>query len=239
MAVRHGERVRVPVMYQDWLDITFIHWRYPVEPIQRMLPDGLTVDSFDGSAWVGLTPLLMSDVRPPGVPAIPWLSRFPETNVRTYARDAEGRTGLWFLSLDAARLPAVLTARATYRLPYHWAAMSVTGTSTRRVYRSHRHRSAGAHCHAEVELGSPLAAPGERAELLTGFLTERYRLFTVIAGRLAHAEVEHVPWPLHEARLRHLDQDLLQAASLPAPGGTPLVHASPGVRVRVGPWSLR
>ncbi|MEO3813681.1 DUF2071 domain-containing protein [Sphaerisporangium sp. B11E5] len=237
MAAQRGGRVRVPVMYHHWADITFIHWRYPVDLIQGMLPDGLTVDAFDGSAWVGLTPFLMRDVRAPGIPALPWLSRFPETNVRTYARDAKGRTGLWFLSLDAALLPAVLAARAAYRLPYHWAAMSVTGTATRRVYRSRRHRSgaAAAHCHAEVELGAPLTAPGELAE----FLTERYRLFTVIAGRLAHAEVEHPSWPLHQARLLRLDQTLVQAASLPAPGGAPLVHASRGVHVQVGPWSFQ
>src|SRR5918912_739696 len=55
-----------------------------------------------------MTPFLMEGVRAPLVPAVPWLSRFPEINVRTYVRDGRGRRGIWFFSLDAARLAAVL-----------------------------------------------------------------------------------------------------------------------------------
>jgi uncharacterized protein YqjF (DUF2071 family) len=85
-----------------------------------------------------------------------------------------------------------------------------------------------------VVLGAPLAE-SERDEL-THFLTARFRLFTVIAGRLAAAEAQHPDWPLHHAELHHLDQDLVQSARLPPPTGDPLVHASPGVPVRIGIW---
>lgn len=81
----------------------------------------------------------------------------------------------------------------------------------------------------------PLAQT-ERDELAE-FLTARYRLFTMVAGKLAAAETEHPPWPLRHARLLRLDQDLLTAAGLPAPVGDPLVHASPGVSVRIGMWA--
>ena len=76
-------RVARPVMHHRWSDITFLHWRYPAALIQSMLPPSLTVEPFDGTAWIGMTPFLMEDVRPPGLPALPWLSRFPETNLRT------------------------------------------------------------------------------------------------------------------------------------------------------------
>ncbi|MDP9862045.1 MULTISPECIES: YqjF family protein [Streptosporangium] len=227
-----------PVMYHQWSQMTFVHWRYPSALVQPLLPDGLTVEEFDGSAWVGLTPFLMENVRVPGAPVLPWLSTFPETNVRTYVKDAWGRSGLWFLSLDAGRLLPVIGARAGYRLPYHWSDMSVRVEGGRRVYRCRRRRpggSAGARCDADVEWGAPLA-DSER-DGLTDFLTERYRLFTVIGGGLAHAEVEHRPWPLRRARLTHLDQGLLQAGGLTAPDHDPILHASPGVRVRVGMWS--
>ena len=39
----------------------------------------------------------------------------------------DGREGLWFFSLDAARLEPVLVARSAYALPYKWAAMSAPG----------------------------------------------------------------------------------------------------------------
>jgi uncharacterized protein len=219
-------------MYHQWNRITFLHWRYPADVVQPCLPAGLTADTCDGTAWIGLTPFLMEDVRPPGLAALPWLSRFGEVNVRTYVRDADGRPGIWFLSLDAARLPAVLAARAGYRLPYFWSGISVRAAGNRISYRCRRHNTASTRCDAEVEMGAPLAGRDELAE----FLTARYRLFTVIAGNLAAAEAEHRPWPLHQATVLRLDQNLLADAGLPDPVGAPLAHASPGVAVRVGMW---
>ncbi|HZD37617.1 MAG TPA: DUF2071 domain-containing protein, partial [Actinomycetes bacterium] len=95
-------------------------------------------------------------------------------------------------------------------------------------------RPAGVRCDADVELGPPL----DPAELgpLDHFLTARYRLWTVIAGRLAAADAEHPPWSLRRARLLDLHQDLLEAARLPPPDGPPVVHAADGVRVRIGAW---
>jgi hypothetical protein len=169
------------------------------------------------------------------MPSLPWLSRFGEVNVRTYVRDARGRQGIWFLSLDAARLPAVLAARAGYRLPYFWSDISVEAAGNRIGYQCRRrHHASDARCDAEVELGSPLTETG-RDELVQ-FLTARYRLFTVIAGRLAAAEAEHPQWSLHHVRILGLDQNLLENAGLPAPADGPLAHASPGVPVRIGMW---
>src|SRR5436309_5532782 len=126
--------VRHPVMHQQWRRLTFLHWRYPAELVQARLPEGLTVDTMDDTAWLGLIPFLMVGVRPPGVPGMPWLSRFPETNVRTYVRGPDGKPGIWFFSLDAARLPAVLAGRVGYGLPYYWSEMSVTSTDTTTAY---------------------------------------------------------------------------------------------------------
>lgn len=242
-------RVAHPVMYHQWNRITFLHWRYPPEVVQSFLPPGLTADTCDGTAWVGLTPFLMEGVRAPVLPALPWLSRFGEVNVRTYVRDGRDRPGIWFFSLDAARLPAVLAARAGFRLPYFWSDVSVEADGDRIGYRCRRHQrpggrgpggqglgglGPGGRCEAEVEVGAPLD-DGGYDELAT-FLTARYRLFVVIAGRLAAAEAEHPPWPLRQARVLSLDQDLLVAAGLPRPAGDPLAHASLGVPVRIGMW---
>ncbi|MEO3859947.1 DUF2071 domain-containing protein [Acrocarpospora sp. B8E8] len=220
-----------PVMHQRWSELTFVHWRYPAGVVAPLLPPGLTVETFDGSAWVGLVPFLMKGVRLSGTPPLPWLSRFPETNVRTYVHDESGRSGVWFFSLDAARLPAVLGGRAGFRLPYFWSDMSVTRNATHWTYRSHR-RHTGVRANLDVNVGPHLDNPDELAH----FLTARYRLFNLVSGRLAAATVEHPPWPLNKATLTHLDETILQAANLPAPDNPPLLHASLGVPVRVGMW---
>lgn len=109
-------------MVHWWDQLTFIHWHYPAGEVQRLLPHGLEVDSCDGSAWVGLVPFFLR-IGLPGVRPVPWVSQFAETNVRTYVRSTDGESGIWFFSLDAARLGAVLVARSTYWLPYFWSRM--------------------------------------------------------------------------------------------------------------------
>ena len=225
--------VRWPVMYQTWSWLTFLHWPYAPQVVGRLLPQGLEVHAFDGLAWVGVTPFLMEDLRTPVAPAPPWFTSFPETNVRTYVRGPDGREGLWFFSLDAARLEPVLVARSTYALPYMWSAMRVERDGAAVRYRSRR-RWPGptpAASAVAVEVGARLA-PGELGEL-DHYLTARWQLYTTLGPVLARSTVEHEPWPLHRAVLRELEGNLVEAAGLPAPAGEPVVHWSPGVHTRI------
>lgn len=235
MAAPRPPTVRYPVMLQEWRWLTFLHWRYPPHVVQACLPAGVTVETCDGSAWVSLVPFLMDGVRAPGLPAVPPLSRFPETNVRTYVRGPDGRTGIWFFSLDAARSAAGLTGRASYGLPYFWSSMSVRRRGAAVAYRTRRRfpGPAGAGCEVEVEMGTPWPHPPSS---LDHFLTARYTLFSRYAGRLVAADAEHPPWTLRRVTVRRLRQDLLQAAGLPEPQGEPLAHASDGVPVRISRW---
>src|SRR4051794_25391122 len=95
--------VRLPLMFQSWCDLTFLHWRVPPDQLREHVPAPLTIDVCDGSAWVGVTPFMLRNLRPPLLPALPWISNFAETNCRTYVRAPDGSAGIWFFSLDAAR----------------------------------------------------------------------------------------------------------------------------------------
>ena len=220
------ELARFPVMFQNWSQISFLHWRCSPAVLQPRLPAGLVIDTFKNEAWVGLTPFHLTGLRPPCLPALPWVSAFPEMNLRTYVRGPAG-PGVWFFSLDAASLAAVLGARLTYGLPYYWAAMQIQTAGRQVHYTSARARAEAA---ITVEVGEPLAEPGA----LALFLTERYRLYTLFLGRLAVASVAHHSWPLHRATVVHLEETVRQAADMPGDGAPAVVHYSPGVQVRVG-----
>lgn len=223
--------VRRPVMTMRWDLLTFIHWRLPVDAVQRLLPDGLRASTFDGSAWVGLVPFLM-DVSFPVIGGIPGLSVFPETNVRTYVEAEDGSQGIWFFSLDADRASAVMAARLGYRLPYMWSAMAIDTRPGRVTYTARRRWPGprGTQSILSVRPGELIDSP----DPLEHFLTARWGLFTQLRSRLAYAPVDHPAWPLQRADLAYLDDELVEAAGYPAPAGTPLVHYSDGVEVRIG-----
>jgi uncharacterized protein len=223
-----------PVMRQRWERLTFLHWPFEAADVQRLLPGGLEVETCDGAAWIGLVPFYMR-VAAPGGQRLPWVSNFCETNVRTYVRDHTGRSGIWFFSLDAARLGAVLTARATpYRLPYFWSSMRIGQRGDQVAYLCRR-RWPGprpATSRLRIAVGPP-AAPADVTPL-EHFLTARWTLFSVTGSRLVSARACHQPWPLHRAQALLVDDHLLTAAGLPAADGEPLVHYSSGVDVAIG-----
>ena len=227
-------RIARPVMHMGWYDLTYVHWRYPVAEVARLLPSGLEPDVFDGTAWVGLIPFSMERIRFPGLPVLPYVSRFPETNVRTYVRGPHGERGIWFFSLDVNRLLPALVARSTYRLPYCWGPMRIERSGARLRYRGRRRwPRPGPSSDVEVELGEWI--PRDDVDELSHWLTARWALFSRLGSRVLSAPVEHRRWPLRRARLIGLQQDLLQAAGLAAPRGDQHTLFSPGVAVRVGP----
>jgi uncharacterized protein YqjF (DUF2071 family) len=111
------EKVSFPSMLQRWSTISFLHWRVEPAQMRSLVPPELEIDTFDGSAWVGLIPFRMHMRFPFDVP-IPLLSSYPETNVRTYVLDPSGRRGLWFFSLDVSKAAAAVVARIGFGLPY-------------------------------------------------------------------------------------------------------------------------
>lgn len=220
-----------PIMRQTWQDLTFLHWRYDAEAIRQVLPAQLTLDTFDGNAWVGLAPFVLAGVSPFGLPPVPWISQFPETNVRTYVLGPDGKPGVWFFTLEADRLIGVLAARAWYKLPYRWAAMSVSVGEKVIEYRSERNALFGkGSTDLAIEIGEKFAAQD-----FDNFLTARYRLYAVHRNRVAFAEIDHDPWPLQSGKVLRLNENLIANSGVAAPVGEPHVHFSRQLEVRVGP----
>lgn len=240
LAASAPERIDRAVMVQRWDRLSFLHRPCDPEVVQRVLPRGLEVDTFDGAAWIGLVPFRLT-VRSPALPALPWVSRFAEVNVRTYVRGPDGRRGIWFLSLDADRLGAVVVARRWYRIPYVWGATRLTETARTVRYESRRRwpEPAGAELLLTVAPSEPIA-PSDVTEL-ERFLTCRWRLYSpaplalpATRIRFVATQVEHPPWPLQRARVLELREGLLAAAGLPGFGPDLVAHFSPRVRVRFG-----
>src|SRR2546430_17418445 len=121
------------VMAQTWEDLVFLHWPMDPDDLRARLPRGLSLDTYRGDAWVSITPFVVTGLRPRGSPAVPGLSSFAETNVRTYVT-RDGKPGVWFFSLDASSRLAVTAAQALDHLPYHRAEVTDERTAERIPY---------------------------------------------------------------------------------------------------------
>lgn len=207
---------RTPVMYQSWRQLAFLHWQVCPRQLQESLPAGLRVDTFQGTAWLGVVPFQMRRIRPLRCPAVPYISNFLELNLRTYVIDESGRPGVWFYSLSANRFLAVLVARRRFHLPYFWNRMSnrthpdgwidyscqqmVTSNGEDAKRFQFRYRP----------VGEPsVSAPGS----LEFFLVERYLLFADDprrTTRLGRGQVHHSPYQVTGLQVERCDSSIVQ-----------------------------
>ena len=210
---------------QTWMNLLFAHWSVAPEALRRVMPPQLSPDVRDGSAWIGVTPFRVEGFRMHGTPPVPWVSGFCELNVRTYVT-VDGKPGIYFFSLDAARWPAVVAARRSYRLPYFHARMSMDVAGGEVQYTSERRSRDGppaAFAGRYRATGPPGGYPDGS---LDRWFTERYCLYVVDSrGRILRADIHHPPWPLQPASAE------IELNTMAAPlgielEGEPLLHFS-------------
>jgi uncharacterized protein len=227
------------VMAQSWHDLLFAHWPVDAAVLRAKVPAQLEIDTFLGQAWMAVVPFRMSGVRLRWTPGLPWLSKFPELNVRTYIV-ARGKPGVWFFSLDASNSLAVTIARRWFHLPYFRARMSCEERDGWVHCKSERtHRAA-----PEAILEGRYRPIGETFESKQGslehFLTERYCLYAADGGgQILRGEIHHPPWKLQMAEAEFTRNSMSEAAGVSLPAKKPLLHFARRQDVVVWPpWRL-
>jgi uncharacterized protein YqjF (DUF2071 family) len=214
------------VMRQEWHDLLFAHWQVPVDLLRQKVPAQLQLDLWHGDAYVGVVPFVIRNLRPRGVPAIPVISHFPENNVRTYVT-YKGIPGVYFFSLDAANLSAVLGARFMYALPYHHSKFRVSRGADEVAYESRRvQRPKPADFRGKYRPVSGVREYERPERSLERFVTERYCLYAVTQRHVYRTVVHHLPWPLQVAEASIEQNTMAEPVGIPLPSQPPLLHFS-------------
>jgi uncharacterized protein YqjF (DUF2071 family) len=222
-------------MGQSWLDLLFAHWRVPEEALRQVVPAQLPIDTYDGDAWLGITPFSVSGLRLRGTAPAPGLSSFPELNVRTYV-SVEGRPGIYFLSLDAGSAAAARAARLAYRLPYFHSQIQVDRDEEGIGYDLLRVSDDGPPAYFKARYGSEGGELPVREGSLERWLTERYCLYTFDDRRILRGEIHHPPWPLRRGWAEIETNTMAMPFAIELAGEEPLLHFS--ARQDVAIWTL-
>jgi uncharacterized protein YqjF (DUF2071 family) len=230
-------------MTQRWNDLLFAHWPVPAASLTPLLPEGLDVDTFQGSAWLGIVPYWMDRIKVRGMPPVFGARSFPEMSLRTYVRDqCTGTQGVYFFSLDASNLLAVAAGRMIYHLPIHWAEMRIEQRSEREFsFQSRRLLSPRtARFSARYRGKGPSSKLAEsHSGTLEYFLMERNCFFTRNrAGQTIKAKIHYVPWPLEEAEADIEQNNLAAGIGISLPNRAPVLHYLRRMAVYIWPAEL-
>lgn len=218
----------------NWHELLFMHWRVPVEPLRKLIPKCLDVDTFGEDAWIGVVPFRMSGVSHRLLPNLPGVSAFPELNVRTYVRDNGKKPGVWFFSLDATSWLAVRMARKLFHLPYMDAKINCTREGDEINYSSERTHKGKRHVKLDVTyepIGDPYTT---KPDTLEHFLTARYCLYCRNGSKVYRGEILHPAWKLQDAKCE-IRKNTMTESVVPLPDEAPLLHYAE--RTEVVAWS--
>ncbi|WP_226669777.1 YqjF family protein [Metabacillus litoralis] len=217
------------VMKQTWEHLLFAHWKIDLDLIKPYIPDSLEIDTFNGEAWIAVVPFDMRNIRLRYLPEIPFTSRFPEINVRTYVTK-NGKPGVYFFSLDAANFLAVQVANTFFYLPYYYAHISCSKDKETINYYSNRLKQK-----RNYEFSASYKPISEtffaQKGTLEHWLTERYCLYTTNNNKLFISEIAHDPWPLQHAEATINCNTMIPISGFQSEQNKPLLHYSKGVDV--------
>ncbi len=224
--------------YQHWRHLLFAHWRVAPAQLQTLLPPGLTIETFDDSAWLAVVPFSMERIRPWWSPAVPGISWFLETNLRTYVRHASGRSGVWFFSLDANHRLAVWVARKFWHLNYQTADLFMGQQHGQIHYQGLRKSAPDVQYDMKIRLPASPNFRSAEPETLEHFLLERYHLIARRrSGQYCIGQVHHDPYQYVDLDSATITQTLCQSLGNWITAGQAPDHLafSPGVNVAVSP----
>ena len=222
---------RTCALTQEWHHVLFLHWPVDAGALRPLIPTSLEIETRDGFAWVTVLPFAMRRLRLRGLPALPWLSSFPQLNVRTYVT-LDGWPGVFLLRVAAGSFLAATIARRLFHLPYEWVRLAFRQDGAGWIFtcrpRAGRQTGAGARAISfAVRYRPEGTAFGPAPGSLEHWLSERFCYYAAGRdGRIDRGEIDHPPWSLQRARVDILESVWPEASGIESGGAPALAYYS-------------
>ena len=222
-----------PLLLQKWENLSFMHWSVDKKIISKYIPNGLTLDLYDNGAYIGLIPFMMKNVRPKWGFSVPFISNFPEFNIRTYVKKGRNR-GVFFLTLDAQSIITRIYASIFFQLPYRYSRGFVKKKNGSFLWSSSR-------LYKGFELEGSCKGYGEfeyaKKDSLEEFFFERYYLYISSNNQIKRGRIRHHKWKIKKAKPRITKNAFLDSYALGIKQilNPEFCHISDGVEVEAWP----
>ncbi|MDB4678881.1 DUF2071 domain-containing protein [Rhodopirellula sp.] len=183
----------MPFLQASWQDLVMVNWEVSPDLLTPLMPEGCSLDFFEGKTFVSLVAFLFKETRVLGM-KIPAHVNFEEVNLRFYVKhetdQGEQRRGVVFVKEFVPRRLIAWTARNLYQEPYSCLPMShlrekQTSGQTKIRYQWGDHWLSGlaGSESKQLEVGS-----------LQHFIAEHYWGYTSTKGGTRQYRVDHPTW---------------------------------------------
>lgn len=210
--------------YQEWNNALFLHWKVDAGELTKLIPVGISLDTYDGESWISLVAFTMKKIRPKILPSVSFVSNFHEINVRTYLIQ-DNKQGVYFLNIEAQKQTSSFVAKLLSGLPYEKATIERQQKNEIQQYIA-SNKDKGFHLDVTFKVGYKITDQSE----LDNWLTERYCLYLDKNDKLYRYEIHHKPWELYHVEISDLTTNY-KVGNISLNKKPDLTHYSDGVKV--------
>lgn len=198
------------IMYQEWHNVLFCSWPIAVDQLRPLVPPELELDTFDGTAWFSLLPMVMERLHLRFLPPVPGTSNFNEINLRTYVR-YQGEPGVYFFKIFARSWLGALMARLAFHLPYEYTDIDLVKSKDSFAMQTVDGKINQMSVRYQPS-GTPAEPPVDSRE---HFLIERYADFAADEdGTVYRGDIQHARWKTQPVEAKFETLTILVAAGL-------------------------
>ena len=208
-------------------DVLLAHWPLAPERLRPHVPESLDLDTYDGSAWIGVLAFRVTESRPDGVP-LPSFGSFPQLNLRTYV-SYDGEPGVYFISSDAPTRLGVEFGRQYLHLPMYESRIEMRTQRDSSIYfRSRRTQRDAPPARFTAEYTPRGESFSAGADPRDSFLIERNHYFIPGDEQVYRGTIQRGPWELREVDVSIETNTLFDTVGVSAPDNEPIVRFSDG-----------
>jgi uncharacterized protein YqjF (DUF2071 family) len=192
----------------EWRDLGMLNYEVNPRLLERYVPRGTELDSFEGKTFVSLVGFRFLRTRLLGILSIPFHTDFDEVNLRFYVRRRDAganKRGVVFIREIVPKRAIALVARLAYGENYVSLPMKhEIATNGNTVTADYQWQLNGQWCRLHAQALEPSCQPAEGS--LEQFITEHYWGYTAQRdGGCKEYQVAHVPWRVWTAKNARVD----------------------------------
>lgn len=172
--------------YQEWHNTVFFHWEVPPYLLEKYIPKGIELDTYNNMAWVSMVSFEVKSMRLRNLPAFPYISNFEEINIRTYVTRDE-IPGIYLFSIETNKFIEVLFSRLFIGLPYQKCQIKRSGNHVQSENKTLNHL-------LDITIDKNTALVNKTG--IDVWLTERHSLYEMCGSKICRFDIHHKEWDL-------------------------------------------
>lgn len=182
-------------LYSEWKDMLMLHWKVDASIAKQLLPPSLSIDTFEGGAWITMTVLTVDNFKTRLLSMIGGKIKFDQILLHTYVL-RNGKPGIYIFKQEVEKSTSSQMYQRVLKRPNGNTVFNRTNSDTHAITASNPTNEFELHINYKI-----LEESINNAH--SGWFTNRFKYYYQSEEQLLALIVHHLELQVHEVRLNN------------------------------------